>query len=72
MHLYVLGWIEFTSNVACNDGAFADILVTHEHNFEFLDGVPIRREADAITHNYQKIQNTNNQIIYNLIIKIIK
>ena len=58
-HLYVLGRVEFVTDVSCDDGALADVLVADEDDLELLDGVAIGGKADAIAH----IVITNNQMI---------
>ena len=47
---YIFCGVKLVADVPCNDGALADVLVSDEHHFEFLDRVSITREADLITH----------------------
>ena len=49
-HLYVLGRVEFVTDVACDDGALSDVLVANKDDLELLDRVAIRGKADAIAH----------------------
>lgn len=50
VHRYILSRVEFVSDVSCDDRALADILVSHQHDLEFLNRVPIARKADTIAH----------------------